>query len=102
MTKVNELFEYLKNNGDDGWGYSVENAIYGAKEEGLVSEVEELGCTDLRERRWGVSRLHAYRLDGNLIGVEVYEMYSESGEHQFEDVYEVEAYEYTETRYRKV
>ena len=95
-----ELFEFLKGY-NDGYGYSAEEVVDAAKEEGLVKIAEYVGAFELNERRWGKNTLYVYDLDNKLVGIEVYVMHHEDGEDQFEAIYEVEPYEYTETRYRK-
>lgn len=99
---MNELLEYLKVNGDTGWGYDAEEAIYGAKNTGLIETVEYLGSEELDERRWGRDTLYVYKLDDKAVGIKVYVMYSDEGENEFEDVYYVEPYEVVETRWRRV
>ncbi len=98
---MNELFEYLKQNGDNGWGYSADNAVYAAVEAGLVKEAKLVASTETNTRRWGRDTIYVYELDGKRVGLDVYVMYSETGEDQLNAIYEVEPYGYTETRYRK-
>jgi|ERR1044072_3396600 hypothetical protein len=98
---MNELFEYLKQNGDSGWGFDADNAVYSAVKAGLVKEAKLVASMETDTRRWGRDTIYVYELDGQLVGIDVYVMYSENGENEVNGIYEVEPYGYTETRYRK-
>ena len=97
---MTELFEYLRNNGDR-WGYDHGLAVYNAHHAGLVEKAEFITAIEVTERRWGCATIYVYELDGVTVAIQVYVMHADDSEDIFEDVYEVEPYEYTETRYRR-
>lgn len=97
---MTELYEFVKNY-DEGWSYAPEEALYAAREQGLIKEVEWIGSTVLNDRRWGVTELQVFEIDGGLVGIQVYVMHNDDGEDLFEDMYPVESYQVTVTKYRR-
>lgn len=98
---MTNLTDFL-NNYDEGYSFFPDEALYAAKEDGLIKEFKELGTTVLGDRRWGETVLYVFEVDGVALGIQVYVMHNDEAEDLFETVYPVESYQVVDTRWRKI
>lgn len=98
------LFEFVRtweNRGKWSSCFDAEEAMYDAQVAQLIDEYELVNVDILDERRWGVIKQYTFELPGICIAIDVYEMITETGDDLFQDVYEVEPYEITVTKYKR-
>jgi hypothetical protein len=96
------LYSFLKNYESD-YSYDAEEAMAAAQEVGLIDDFELDAVEDGRTRRWGQNKLFVFAVGDKFIGVEVYSMHEAAeGPDLFETAYEIQPYEVTVRRFKRI